>query len=465
MRFMLAAGRTLVCALGALAWAAPAWSDDAAPKKENTELFQQIDANSDGQVVADEVPAEHERLFKRLMRRGDANGDQQLSAEEFAAGLADKPQGTIALGVEPKGDKPRKAMTAAFGKLDRDGDGKVAADDVPEERRERFARWLERADRDDDQLLSREEFESLAMNDDGEGKPKRRPPREGQPGPPDGPRGEGGGPWGPPPSPVTRAIDADGDGEISAEELSAAGDALKKLDHNGDGRLDRSELGPPPPRPWRDGPRGDGPPGRPGRPRRGPEGASGEVPAPGDGPDGPPPDGQDWPPRMRRFEGRGPESPGGRRGDAPHPEHRGPKGPGPGGPGPDGPPGLGPEGRGRGPGDRGPGGAQMMERLFKADKDGDGKLSKEEAPERLQRVFEELDGNKDGLLEKEELHKHFEHMRHRLEGRRPEGRPRGGDRPRPDGPPGDGPRHKEGDKPPHDAEQDDDSSAAPEEPV
>lgn len=37
------------------------------------------------------------------------------------------------------------------------------------------------------------------------------------------------------------------------------------------------------------------------------------------------------------------------------------------------------------------------------DKDGDGKISKEEAPERLKAAFDELDADKDGLLSQEEL--------------------------------------------------------------
>jgi len=44
----------------------------------------------------------------------------------------------------------------------------------------------------------------------------------------------------------------------------------------------------------------------------------------------------------------------------------------------------------------------MLQRL---DKDADGKLSKEEAPERMQERFDELDANKDGFLDAGELSK------------------------------------------------------------
>jgi hypothetical protein len=59
---------------------------------------------------------------------------------------------------------------------------------------------------------------------------------------------------------IIRALDADGDGIISAEEIKNAVEVLKKLDKNGDGQLTPDEyLGPPPE--GRGGPGGGGPPG------------------------------------------------------------------------------------------------------------------------------------------------------------------------------------------------------------
>jgi hypothetical protein len=47
-----------------------------------------------------------------------------------------------------------------------------------------------------------------------------------------------------PPHPLDTAIDANGDGQISAEEIENATHALKQLDKNGDGKLSGSELHP-----------------------------------------------------------------------------------------------------------------------------------------------------------------------------------------------------------------------------
>ena len=59
-----------------------------------------------------------------------------------------------------------------------------------------------------------------------------------------------------------------------------------------------------------------------------------------------------------------------------------------------------PPGGGRGPGS---GPDAMLERILSFDDNEDGKLSKEEIPERLQSMFARADKNKDGQLTKEEI--------------------------------------------------------------
>jgi hypothetical protein len=65
--------------------------------------------------------------------------------------------------------------------------------------------------------------------------------RPSQPG--DGQRDPGGG-QGRSRNPIILALDANGDGEISAEEISNGAAALLKLDANGDGRISREESRP-----------------------------------------------------------------------------------------------------------------------------------------------------------------------------------------------------------------------------
>lgn len=81
---------------------------------------------------------------------------------------------------------------------------------------------------------------------------------------------------------------------------------------------------------------------------------------------------------------------------------RGGFGGGPGGPG-------GPDGQGRGgfggPGGPGgaPGGGDFLARLMENDKNNDGKLTKDELPEPMQRILERADANGDGALDKAEI--------------------------------------------------------------
>lgn len=65
-------------------------------------------------------------------------------------------------------------------------------------------------------------------------------------------------------------LDADGDGELSDEEIDGAAEALKKLDADGDGKLSREELAPECPKP------------PPGRPHRGPGERQPQPPQEGD---------------------------------------------------------------------------------------------------------------------------------------------------------------------------------------
>ncbi len=164
-----------------------------------------------------------------------------------------------------------------------------------------------------------------------EGKKGRGPggPPQGHRG--DGPRGghHGRPPMGPPA--ILKAIDANGDQKISKEEMENAAAALKKLDKNGDGVLTPDEFAFPG--------HGGAPHGKEGHHR---------------GPGGPPRDGAG----RGRGPGRGPAD--GRRGDAPHGDKKH------GERGHHGPP--------RGPG--GPGG--FGDRFKEVDKNGDGKVSKEE---------------------------------------------------------------------------------------
>lgn len=258
---------------------------------DDADLFTSLDADKDGFLTKTEVPADRQRLFERLLRSNDKNSDGKLSREEFTA-KAEEPRdaapertpdvdpaeifkrldrdgdgkltkdeaperikenfdridlnsdGSIALAEfrevsarlgaaagRPGADSGREAQ-AIFERLDANKDGKVAADEVPEDRREGFLRAITRIDSDGDKAVTKEEFAKVYAIMRGGADPTTRPDAR--------PAASGG------PVPLIRLLDADGNGEISAEELANASKALLKLDRNGDGKLTREELQPPP---------------------------------------------------------------------------------------------------------------------------------------------------------------------------------------------------------------------------
>ncbi|WP_254507477.1 hypothetical protein [Anatilimnocola floriformis] len=292
----------------------PAWGQEG-------ELFDRLDANKDGVVTADEVPDDKQSLFERLVRTGDANGDKKLSKEEFIAGL--KKTSTAAEGAPaarpdgpPAGGLGNISAKDIFNRLDKDGNGKIEKDEIPERMKENMGR----VDSNSDGAVDLAEFEKVAQF--FAGMAGRRPDAA----PAGAPEGRPAG--GPPPmGPILRALDTDGDGELSASEIADAAKSLAKLDRNGDGKLTRDEIGPPP-----------SAAGRPDRPADRP---ASERPAV-----------------------------------------------------------L---------------GGEFMKRIIAADTNGDKKLSKEEAPDRLKENFERLDTNKDGQLDEAELRAAFQSLREGVE--------------------------------------------------
>jgi Ca2+-binding EF-hand superfamily protein len=351
------------------------------PAQEEGDLFKKLDANADGFVAADEVSEEQKALFDRLIRKADKDSDKKLSKEEFQAGLkpdeaAKQPLGGPAPGG-PGSGRDRPEAGELFDRLDANKDGKLSRDELRDDRREGFMRMLERVGGDS---LTKEQFvRGMAMMAQAGGRPPGAPEGRRPDGPPPAgerdrrPEGRGmpGGPPGPPP--FIAAIDTNRDGEFSKEEIEGASKALLALDKNNDGKLSREEIfpgGPPPGGPFGDRPRegrpGEGRPGdlRPGDPRPGDagKGRPGD-PRPGDAGKGRPPEG--------KAGGFSPEA--------------------------------------------------FRDQLNRADKDGDGKLSKEEAPERLKENFDRLDANSDGFLDETERRQLFQRL---LQGKtkRPEGK-------------------------------------------
>lgn len=381
------------------------------------EMLERMDANKDGKLQKSEIPDQApDRLKEMLNRAFERAGKEELTREEIMRSMGE--------GLRQQAGNPGE-MIQRLKQLDKNGDGKVSQDEFPAEGGERLKGLLERLGGGDSIDLKRaEEFASRMQREGGprpEGRPdgERRPEGRGpdgdrRPGGPDGERRPGGpdgerrpeergpdgrgpreggperdmergpesrrGEGGPGRGGLMRLLDENRDGRLSRQEFSQAATFFADLDLNRDGSLDPSELMGPMP-----GGRDMGPEGR--EPFRREGGPDGERMRDGDRP---------------RGEGDRPRP----EGDRPRPDGEGR--PGFGGPRPEG----------------GPGRPGNSDEFFKQlDKNGDGGVTKEEAPERMRENFDNIDANKDGKITAEEAR---QAMERRFGGRGPggpEGRP------------------------------------------
>jgi Ca2+-binding EF-hand superfamily protein len=84
------------------------------------ELFLELDANQDGAIVKEEVPAKAQQAFERLLKRGDRNHDGKLQADEYKAVLED---------VRDFAQQAKEKAIQKFQSMDKDKDGKVSREE------------------------------------------------------------------------------------------------------------------------------------------------------------------------------------------------------------------------------------------------------------------------------------------------------------------------------------------------
>lgn len=147
-------------------------------------LFERLDKNGDGSITVDEVPEDQQRLLQRLLRQGDQNADGKLSMQEFEQ--ANKPEDFPKSSLNQEGDS-RADARQRFEMLDRNKDGKVTLEEVPEPLRDRVKPIFDRLGKKE---LSAEDFARFAG---------------GRPDPED----------------LLKRFDVNSDGKISKDELPA----------------------------------------------------------------------------------------------------------------------------------------------------------------------------------------------------------------------------------------------------
>ncbi len=192
-------------------------------------IFQVLDADHDNVLSPAEIDA-----APAVLKQMDKNGDGKVTADEFPApagrGRGDgRGRGGSGVGDEAPAAPPTPdEMVTSLMAFDRNKDGKLTKAEMPE----RMQGLFERADANHDGVLTPDEIKTAFA--------AQTQPTANRP--PAGPRGEGGRAGGPPPDVLFQALDKDGDGALSADEIAGAAAAIRQLDKDGDGSVSLMEV-------------------------------------------------------------------------------------------------------------------------------------------------------------------------------------------------------------------------------
>jgi len=197
--------------------------------------FTALDANGDGVLDAGEIAAAPAVLAKL-----DKNSDGRITSDEARPAM---PEGRGRGRGEGRGEGEDNAAANVVEEtvktlmaFDANGDGKLSRSELPD----RFQGLFDRADLNKDGFLTADEIRKMAAAQAPLPEPEGRGSRGG--------RDRGDGPGGEMNfirfDPILAAVDTNGDGVISGDEIKNSAEAIRKLDKDSDGKVTREEAMP-----------------------------------------------------------------------------------------------------------------------------------------------------------------------------------------------------------------------------
>jgi Ca2+-binding EF-hand superfamily protein len=125
-------------------------------------MFRQLDRNRDGQLASEEFASDHARLFARLLRTADSDGDGRLSESEFEEGLQAKRTAKPLAKKQPSRLPGADELLLLVAMMDANADSVIKLDEVPERLRPFYLRLEQRIGKGDQRQIKAREIAQAA---------------------------------------------------------------------------------------------------------------------------------------------------------------------------------------------------------------------------------------------------------------------------------------------------------------